>query len=430
MARRTPDRPGASVAALTTPDPELGVPVPAYGGRSLPNVTSAVVRAVGLDLSEGPGVLPALAPDLDPFEGRRAEGPIVVLLVDGLGWPVADRTTERSRAGFPTEWTERARPITSVFPTTTTVALTSLTTAQSPSRHGVVGHRMYLPRFGVVAEILRMSPAGVASVDALAGPAWEPSMVSGSPSLFRRGVSGIALTRDRFEGTAFTRMLYDGARFVGFGTAAEFALRLGELVRHARPGEVIFAYWDDLDAVQHVHGPSAEFDAFEANQVRLILAAARRRLSADLARRTTVLITGDHGQVAADAEHEIAVDRHPEIVRRLARPPAGDRRSGFLAARPGDLPDLERALAPILPAGHHVLPMRRALERGLFGPAPFHPEISDRLGDLLVLVPPPGTVTYRLPGIPPRPRYLPGAHGGLDPAELLIPLIAGPLAQL
>ena len=419
-----------SATALTAPDRSLGVPVPAYWGRSLPNITTSVISALGHEAREEPAYLPPLEADLDPFSGRRAEGPIVVLLVDGLGWPDPTRASERVAAGFPEPWNERARPITSVFPTTTTVALTSLTTAEPPSRHGVVGHRIYLPGFGVVAEILRMSPNGVGSPDALAGPAWEPAMVSGSPTVFRRGVPAVALTREKFEATAFTRMLYDGAKFVGFGTASDFALRLAEVLRHGDGNGVIFAYWDDLDAVQHVHGPSAEFDAFEAQHVRQILAATRRRVTPELARRTTVLVTGDHGQVPADLASEIAIDRCPEILGHLARPPTGDRRAGFLAARPGHLAELLVALGKELPPGHRVIPMPLALENGLFGPPPFHPEIRERVGDLLVLVPSPASLTYRLPGALPRTRFLKGAHGGLDPAELVIPLIAGALSEL
>ncbi len=421
----------ASGRPLAAPlGPKLGLPRPIYEGRSLVNVPSSIARAVGAKIAGEPPLAPPLDSDLDPFAGRRAEGPVVVLLVDGLGWRDPDRTAERARAGFPAAWAARARPITSVFPTTTTVVLTSLTSAEPPSRHGVVGHRMYLPAYGHVAEILRMSPRGVPDPDTLAGPEWSPSMVSGMPTIFRRGLPGVALTRSKFQPTAFTRMLYDGAEFVGFATGADFAYRLGELLRRPEPGPVIFAYWDDLDTVQHVHGPRAEFDAFEAGQLGRVLASARDRLAPDLARRTTVIITGDHGQVPITPSAEIAIDQHPEVVALLARPPTGDRRAAFLTARSGRRAALEDALAAILPAGHRVVGMADALDDGLFGPGPYHPEIAERLGDLLVLVPPPASITYRLPGGMARDRFLAGGHGGLDPAELWVPLISGPLTEL
>jgi hypothetical protein len=415
---------------LLEPHPGLGLPVPAFDGRSLPNITSSVVRAAGIELEGTPSLLPPLARGLDPFDGGRAEGPIVVLLVDALGWPASGSREPLARAGYPRQWLDRARPITTVFPTTTTVALASLSTGASPSQHGIAGHRLYLPSYGMVAEILRMAPNGMSPVDALAGPNWAPSMLSGVPSVFRRGLSATALSRDKFESTAFTRMIYDGAAFVGYSTAPDFAFHLAELLDRPRPPAVIFAYWDDLDTVGHLRGPDVEFDAFEAAHVQRMLDLARRRVPAELARRTTVLITGDHGQVPADPGSEVVLDRVPEVAALLSRPPTGDRRAGFLYARQGRVDDLARALERILPSAHRILSMSEAVQFGLFGPPPYHPELTERLGDLLVLVAAPASLTYHLPGSLPRKRFLRGGHGGIDPEELLVPLIAGSLAEV
>jgi len=425
--RRATDR---ALASLLAPHPKLGVPVPAYEARSLPNVTHSVARALGREVSGDPPILPPLADDLDPFEGRRAEGPIVVLLVDGLGWSALTEPTSSLEDGIPAAWSERLRPITTVFPTTTTVALTSLSTAEPPSRHGVVGHRMFLPSYGVVAELLRMSPIGVASPDALVNSEWSPSMVSGVPSVFRRGLPALALSRDRFEGTGFTRMIYDGASFTGFSTAADFAHLLAEALGRADPPDLVFAYWDELDLVQHLRGPRPEFTRFEVAQVHRILAAAARRLDARTAGRTTVVMTSDHGQVPTDPKDEVAIDASPTILPHLLRPPTGDRRAGFFTARPGHLEALTGALEARLPIGHRIVSMPTAISAGLFGPPPYHPELTERLGDLLVLVPSPAGLTYRLPGAPARAHFLAGAHGGLEPAELIVPLLAGSLSDL
>ena len=416
------------VGRLLEVHPATGVPTPAYGGRSLPNVASSAVRALGREPSPAVPLLPPLADDLDPLEGRRAEGPVVVLLVDGLGFEPLRRGSADD--GVPHAWRARLRPITSVFPTTTTVALTSLSSAEPPGRHGVVGHRMYLPAFGTVAEILRMSPLGVPAADALAGPEWSPASVSGVPTIFRRGIEGTVLSRDKFAGSAFTRMLYDGADYVGYSTAADFAHRLAELLRRPAPPALIFAYWDELDTVQHLRGPRPEFTAFEAAQVAHILAAARRGLDAGRARRTTVLLTSDHGQVPTDRAHEIAIDAMPEVATLLARPPTGDRRAGFFSARRGEVERLHAALSERLPPGHRILPVRSAVDAGLFGPPPFHPELVERLGDFVVLVPSPASITYRIPGASVRAHASLGVHGGIEPAEFVVPLVTGRLTDL
>ena len=430
MERELPAEALREAEQLLRPAAGLGLPVPAYDGRSLPNITSSVVRAAGPAVMGEPPLLAPLAAGLDPFGGRPAEGPVVVLLIDGLGWKAFGEAVRADDPTVPATWVERAHPLTSVFPTTTTVALTSLSTAESPGRHGIVGHRMFLPAYGAVTEILRMSPLGVVSGDALAGPAWDPSVVSGVPTVFRRGATGVALTRDRYEKEAFTRLIYDGASFQGYATGADFAHQLAEVLGRAQPPPIVLAYWDELDMVQHLRGPRSEFAGFEVGQVARILAAAARRLGPSRSRRLTVLVTSDHGQVPAGRPSEIEIDRHPEILAHLQHPPTGDRRAAFFAARAGHREALENELARQLPLGHRIVRIKAALEAGLLGPPPFHPEIGPRLGDLLALVPSPAGVTYRIPGAAPRSRYLEGAHGGLEPAELLVPLIAGPLAEL
>lgn len=415
------------VAALLAPVSGLGLPRPAYGGRSIVNVAVSAYRAAGGPEGGEPALAPPLDPALDPFGGRRAEGTVVVFLVDGLGWStLAAWGATGSEAAR--RWAGRARPITTVFPTTTTAALASLSTGTAPAVHGLVGYRQYLPRFGVVADLLRMTPAGLPGGELLVGPHWTPADVAGAPTLFRRGLAATVVTRDRFKGTGFTRLLYDGAELVGYATATDLAEELRGVLDRSRPPAAVFLYWDELDTIQHLKGPTPALIALELEQVAGVIAHVAQRLAPERRRATTLLVTGDHGQVRAELAHRVAVDEIPSVVREMARPLAGDRRAGFLAARPGRAEALRRELEPHLPPGARVIGMREALEGGLFGGPPYHPEVHDRLGDLLVLVPSPAGLTYRVPGGAIPTRHLFGAHGGIEPEELIVPLLAGPLA--
>ena len=417
------------LAELTAPIPSLGVPRPRYDGRSIANLAPSVVASLGTSVSDAPPPLaPPFEPGVDPFHGRRAEGPVVVFLVDGFGWNLFSDWTAEGRARA-LAWARLARPISTVFPSTTTAALTSLSSGTPPGRHGLVGYRQFLPRYGVVADMLKMSPFGAPTSDHLVGPHWQPSDVSGAPTIFRRGVEGVAVSRDRFRASGFTRLLYDGATYAPYSTLADFAHELSRLLARDDPPKTIFAYWDELDTIQHLRGPSRSLASFELDRVAHLIEYVRDHVPPGRGASTTVLVTGDHGQVPASPEGRIAVETIPPVVRELAHPLAGDRRAGFFAARPGRVQALREALGSVVPAGSKILPMDRALEAGLFGPPPFHPEIAARLGDLLVLEPAPASLTYLLPGASPPSRYMLGAHGGLDPTELVVPLVAGPLAD-
>ncbi len=432
--RRSSSEVGRSVAEMArelfAAQGSLRLPVPAYGGRSLPNITRSVVDAVGASVEGGPPLVPPLARELDPFHGGTAEGPVVVVLVDALGWSAFAPPINAEPAHPSLPWADRARPITTVFPTTTTAALTSLSTGTPPSRHGLGGYRQYLPKFGLVADLIRMTPLGIGIPESLVGPHWTPSLVSGVPSIFRRGVRGIALTREKFSGTGFTRLLYDGAEFVPYVTASDLAHQLAHLIDRPRAPSVIYAYWDELDTVQHRRGPLRDLIRLEIQQLARLIEFVRDHIGSRRRASTSLIITGDHGQVPATIAARIRLEREPEIMALLSRPPAGDRRSGFFSAVPGQVVALQKALARRLPPGSRVISMGAALKGGLFGPPPYHPEIRERLGDLLVLVPSPVGLTYLPPGIAPPSRYSVGAHGGLEADELLVPLIAGTLAEM
>lgn len=407
---------------------------PAWNGRSLPNLARSLFGAVGREPLDPPLPLaPPLDERLDPARGRQLEGPVVLFLVDSLGWcsfRQALQAPEGHAPGTLDRWAELAHPISTVFPSTTTAALTAISTASFPGRNGIVGHREFLPRWGVVADMLRMAPMTAPGHDTLIGPGWDPRDLTGLPTIFQLGLPACVLTRDRFAGTGFTRLLYAGAEFCGYTTASDLAHQLIQLLGRPAPPPVIFAYWDELDTVHHFRGPEPYLFELELERIAHLLGSVARRVGSVRARSTQVWVTGDHGQVPAPESANLAIDQQPGVLSALVHPPGGDRRAAFFAVRDGRMAELEATVRPLLPADSLFRPMREAIADGLFGPAPHHPEIGLRTGDLLVVPSQPAGITYAAPGDPvPRKRFL-GAHSGLEREEMWVPLVAGSLEEL
>ena len=84
-------------------------------------------------------LLPALTTaDAGPLPVELGSGPRVLFVLDGLGW----EQMAQWRHLLPNLSTFAGDAITTVAPSTTASALTSITTSLPPSQHGIVGYRM------------------------------------------------------------------------------------------------------------------------------------------------------------------------------------------------------------------------------------------------------------------------------------------------
>ncbi|NPA93714.1 MAG: alkaline phosphatase family protein, partial [Chloroflexi bacterium] len=109
---------------------------PHYNGLSILNIPATVCRLLGVPvLGEHPPLDRRLTAPLG--EAER----VVLVLVDGMRWDLLRQALE---AGLLPGWERLAEegilaPLTSIAPSTTAAALTTLWTGQSPAEHGVMG---------------------------------------------------------------------------------------------------------------------------------------------------------------------------------------------------------------------------------------------------------------------------------------------------
>ena len=121
----------------------MGQPlIPDYGGACISNVVPALLEPGDVT----PAWMPPAAVNADQ---------VVLLVLDGLGW----EQLETRRHLAPTLSGMAGGPISSVVPSTTATALTSIATGLTPGEHGVVGYRVAVE--GEVLNVLRWTtPAG------------------------------------------------------------------------------------------------------------------------------------------------------------------------------------------------------------------------------------------------------------------------------
>ena len=366
---------------------------PRYGGGSLADVLPAVLTSLGVE-GERPG--PALAPT------ER----VVVLLVDGLG----TRALQEHAAGAPylsgLLGSVASAQISTVFPSTTPIALTSLGTGLTPGEHGITGLFVRLGS-GLLVNMLALP----AETDLRA--------LQPQPTAFERAVAaGVAVTRAgpaAFDGQGLTEAGLRGGSYLAAETAAERAAAAVASVR--RPGRALgYVYYGDLDAAGHRHGCRSE--AWRAELARVD--GWVRQVADGLPPGTTLVVTSDHGMLDVPRENWWDLATTPALDAGVDAV-SGDLRGAQVHVRPGALPDVRAAWQQTLGDAFWLLDRDAAVDLGLYGPV-VRDEVRARLGDLLALARRDHVVVDSR-HVPPFVLKLVGMHGGVSPDELEVPLL-------
>ncbi|MCU1393034.1 MAG: hypothetical protein JWM34_1462 [Ilumatobacteraceae bacterium] len=349
------------------------------------------------------GIIPALlAPRGVPLPrwmpAPAAAAQTVVLVIDGLGWEQLQARIELA----PTLASMTGGPITTVAPSTTATALTSIATGLTPAEHGLVGYRFDIG--GDIMNVLRWH--GDRGDLRRAHP---PSDVQ--PFTPFLGESPPVITRGELEGSGFTDAHLRGARLHGWRTVSAIAVEIG---RQIDAGErFVYAYYDGIDKTAHERGFGPYYDAELVNADRLVGDVLSR-----LPAHASLVVTADHGQVHV-GDNTI---RPEAALLAMVRVQSGEGRFRWFHARPGAHADLFDACRSAHADTAWVVTREQVIDEGWFGPAISAP-VASRLGDVALVAREP--VTFFDPADS-GPYELVCRHGSLTSAEMLVPLLAAP----
>ncbi|MFN8017873.1 MAG: alkaline phosphatase family protein [Acidimicrobiales bacterium] len=358
--------------------------LPDYAGACIANIVPAL-----LDGSvEPPAWLPSAA----------VEAPqVVVLVLDGIGWEQLQARRELA----PTLCSLAGGPVTSVSPTTTATALTSIATGLAPGEHGVMGYRVAVDHD--VLNILRWStPSGDARTR-IDPCSFQPN----EPFCHQRPC---VVSKAEFVHSGFTSAHLSGARYRGYRVPSTLLVEVRDAIATGEP--FVYAYYDGIDKVAHEYGLGAHYDLELEFVDRLV-----EGLLSLLPRDTALVITADHGQVHV-ADRIIVPDA--ELLSHVSFQ-SGEGRFRWLHARPGREAALAEAAAGLYSDVAWVVTRDQTIDEGWWGE-----RVTDaarqRLGDVALVAAEP--VSFHDPADS-GPFELVGRHGSLTPDEMYVPLLVG-----
>lgn len=349
------------------------------------------------------GVVPALlagVPMPALAEEATASKRCVLLVVDGLGWHQLQSRLDLT----PNLCGATGGEITTVAPSTTAAALTSIATGTAPGEHGIVGYRVRT-HDGIMNCLTWRTSNGDAreTVDPAEFQPLSPFLGSGAP----------VVTRAEFRHSGFSEAHLRSSEWLGWHTPSSI---LGQ-VRGAleRDASFVYAYYDGLDKVGHVHGVGAVGDGGHFEDELRFVDMLVGRLRDSLPDDVRLVVTADHGMIDVGKQLcEIA----PEIAADTVVS-SGEARFLWLHTRPGRERDVMQAAKELYSELAWVVSLEQVLDEQWLGPLVTH-DSRTRLGDVAIVACAP--VAFVEAGKPDG-AWMVGRHGGLTPAEMAVPLL-------
>ncbi len=396
---------------------------PDYQGGSILNIPASICQMFGAE----PLASTALEPGrmIQPAAGPRR---VILVLVDALSLHRLQRWMLDGTAPVWSRLAEQGRlsAVTSIVPSTTSAALTSLWTGRSPAEHGIVGYELWLKEYGVVSNMIQHSPMSFGNE---AGSLYRAGMVPEQfldlPTLgsylAAYGIRSYALQHRSIIHSGLSQMFFKDVSPHGYITPAELWVNLRHLVEaNPRIRQYFWVYSGQLDHYSHLYHPddertAAEFSDFSRSFEQLFL----NQLSPASRKGTLLLLTADHGMLATIKTGRYDLRNHPNLTRLLHIMPTGENRLIYLFIRPGQIEHVREYIEQTWPGEFTFLNPADAVGHGLFGPGIPHLRLADRLGDLIVLARKDAYLWWAEKDNP-----LIGRHGGLSQAEMVVPLLS------
>ena len=409
---------------------------PAYGSYCFSGISDTIRQLFGAPTCAPTGLSARSPLPADVLPKGRDYDRVVFFLIDAFGWRFFDRYADTP---FLKEVLEGGvvSQLTSMFPSTTVVHLTSSHTGLDAAATGIPEWFYYEPKVDAIIAPLLFSYAGDTDRETLAKAGVAPGSIFPRRNLYqdlaRIGVKSTVSGHRDYARSSYGNVVINGADSLPYRTWPEALTNLTLRFEQEQVGRAAanyyYMYFGEIDGHGHTYGPESRQLAAEAECLLMLMARfldeCRRRWP-----RTLILLTADHGVSETDPATTVYLNqRFPGFERylktdRQGRPLlfGGSPRDLFLYVRDECLDEVHALLARELAGKAEVMRTAEMIHAGLFG-APASPyDLLTRTGNLMILPHRYESVAWYEKGRFEQKHF--GHHGGLTREEMLIPFVA------
>lgn len=330
---------------------------------------------------------------LDRLLAKRRYKNVIVMLFDGMGMDALEN--HLAPDGFFRR--NLVCGMTSVFPSTTVAATTSVTSGLTPAEHGWLGWTLYFSELDKLVNIFPNTDklTGKQAADYRVGSRYLPYK-----SIFER-------IDEAGAGRGYTVAPFgeDPARDEDAFFDKVSRLCAGEGRRY------IYAYWPEPDSLMHECGSRAP-----AVTDCMAMLEKRAEALAENLNDTLLVVSADHGHL--DTDYYLVTD-YPEIADMLERPISIESRAAAFYVRDEYKKAFPAAFLTAFGKEFALFSREQVRRMKLFGDGEPHPRFDELAGDFIAAATNDMSLNHSS-----YSRRFASTHAGLDEREMRIPLIA------
>lgn len=353
------------------------------------NLACSILKEFG---AESPGHISLEA--ADHLLQTKQHKNIVLLVLDAMGQSALEQHLAPN--GFFRQ--HLTAVYSSVFPSTTAAATTSLDSALCPSEHGWLGWNCYFSEIDRTVTVLL-------NRDAATGEPIADYHVAKTYCPYKSVYERIRET----GAAAYFSMPYIPPHPSTFSKVCERVQELCALDGH----KYIYAYWDEPDNTMHATG----CDSKRSHDMLLMLEQETMNMCQKLSgTNTLLLITADHGHINSK---NLVLANYPDLMDCLVRPPFIEARATGFFVKSDCKQKFEYLFHKYFDDTFQLMTKSEVITSGLFGPAINGNRLEKMLGDYLSV----STGEFSLYSNNEKAMRNIGTHAGLTAQEMQIPLI-------
>jgi hypothetical protein len=402
-----------------------GFVYPRYDQNCIANIPGTILDFFGVnhDLSKLPMELTT------EVEGANK---VVLFVLDGFGYNQFIRYHKEQK--FLSSLAEKSDVfhLTSIFPSQTTNALTSLNTGLTPQEHGLFEYYIYIKEVDRIVNTLRFEPLGSRVRNELLDRGFSPEILFNGHTIQSRlkeaGIKSFTHIYASYAYSHYSKLLFKDSAFIPSLKSSDLIVTLKKKLEQEKGPAYFFVHLSNLDTISHEYGPNSyEYEAELSAISYLMNKELIQKIDPQTAKETLLMLTSDHGGVNITPQDTTYLNGFCNILDNLQNGksgnkilPTGSARDVFLHIKPDKLVETQESLQKRVGHKAKIIETKDAINNGLFGRGKPRKKFVDRAGNLLILPYDKETVWFdHFPEI----KYNPiGQHGGLSSEEMIVPL--------